>query len=367
MKKEFLFLVLLSCSAFTQASLEGELESLKNLCAKKLMPDDECKIRRSEIWAKYMKTSDENELRWFCNYGGENMPDAIKQFKFKNEKQFSERTSASRAVREIIDASGLSPNFVVRANSVPNAAAMVRGSQRYIEYNPNFIRQLKQAGGTNWAVYSVLAHEVGHHLQGHTLDGQGSRPNIELEADEYSGFILARMGATKEEAFVAMEKFGSDIRSSTHPAKSERLTAISKGYERANEKPSSASRRARDSQMSACDIEGIKEKVESNMTRSNIAKTCPEVTGLYGCSTRKIARLLDGGLSTYKVKRECKDRASSIDDVLDRTKILENSFTNICQTPTFRCQTLNVTPVGASCFCINAYGIRVFGTMIKSH
>ena len=34
----------------------------------------------------------------------------------------------------------------------------------------------------------------------HTLERGGSRPEIELEADEFSGFVLRKMGATLPQA-----------------------------------------------------------------------------------------------------------------------------------------------------------------------
>ena len=78
-----------------------------------------------------------------------------------------------------------------------------------------------------------MAHEVGHHLNGHTLSDVGSRPKRELEADYYSGFILQRLGANLDDARVAMLKLGSDSGSRTHPARHDRLAAIGNGWMKA--------------------------------------------------------------------------------------------------------------------------------------
>ena len=77
-----------------------------------------------------------------------------------------------------------------------------------------------------------LAHEIGHHLNGHTLDDIGSRPKTELEADEFSGFVWERWEPLSE-AQLAMRHIGSERASTTHPAKSDRLYAIKRGWERA--------------------------------------------------------------------------------------------------------------------------------------
>lgn len=90
-----------------------------------------------------------------------------------------------------MDGSGLIGNFEIRVTGVPNAATITEGSQRYILYNQNFIREISTVAESEWAATSILAHEVGHHLNGHTLDGRGSRPTIELEADYFSGYIFA--------------------------------------------------------------------------------------------------------------------------------------------------------------------------------
>jgi len=88
---------------------------------------------------------------------------------------------------------------------------------------------------STWAPISIMAHEVGHHLNGHTLDNRGSRPRIELEADYYSGFILQRLGASFDDARTAMDRLGSPSATTTHPAKHDRLASIASGWTKACE------------------------------------------------------------------------------------------------------------------------------------
>ncbi|MEP6847047.1 MAG: hypothetical protein ABI861_13635, partial [Panacibacter sp.] len=83
------------------------------------------------------------------------------------------------------------------------------------------------------------AHEIGHHLSGHTLLQGGSRPDLELEADRFSGYILYKMGATLDDAQIAIKIFSSDNSSSTHPAKKSRLVAITNGWLAAKEQDKS--------------------------------------------------------------------------------------------------------------------------------
>ncbi|HEV8079577.1 MAG TPA: hypothetical protein VGP43_02620 [Chitinophagaceae bacterium] len=147
---------------------------------------------------------------------------------------FTSVSEAKTMIADIIEVIGLKQNFEVLAAGVDNAAAVVYQSKRYILYNPDFINRLDAAAGNKWASISILAHEIGHHLNGHTLEYIGSRPEKELEADEFSGFVLRRMGATLAEAQGAMKVAANYKRSLTHPGQTERLTAIAGGWNRAN-------------------------------------------------------------------------------------------------------------------------------------
>lgn len=133
-------------------------------------------------------------------------------------------------VQEIMNTVGLKPNFELRAARIDNAAAVVYGGKRYILYNPTFIDNLVRRTGNKWAAVSVLAHEIGHHLDGHTVTSAGSVPQLELEADEFSGFVLHKMGATLGDAQAAMKAIANDVATATHPGRSDRLVAIAKGW-----------------------------------------------------------------------------------------------------------------------------------------
>ncbi|RYY87186.1 MAG: membrane-binding protein [Chitinophagaceae bacterium] len=146
-------------------------------------------------------------------------------------------SQAPRYVQEIMSTMGLKPNFEVRAARIDNAAAVVYGGQRYILYNPTFIDNLVQRTGNKWAAVSVLAHEIGHHLDGHTVASAGSQPQLELEADEFSGYVLRKMGASLSDAQAAMKTIATEKGSATHPGRSARLASIAAGWSRANGSP----------------------------------------------------------------------------------------------------------------------------------
>ena len=154
----------------------------------------------------------------------------------------------NNVLQEITDVVGLKPRFELRATTqVENAAAVNYDGQRFLLYNPNFVAAVNRAGRTDWAGISILAHEMGHHLNGHTLRGGGSQPQDELEADEFSGFVLRKMGASLAQAQAALAAIATEEGSPTHPGRTPRLAAIGTGWQRAEGQVVASAGRARPS------------------------------------------------------------------------------------------------------------------------
>ena len=137
-----------------------------------------------------------------------------------------------QVVEDILQVSGLAPNFeVVVSPEVGNAAALIRQEQRYLAYNKQWMNSLEGDAMSSWRLYAVMAHEIGHHLQGHTIESGGSHPKTELEADNYAGFILAGLGGSLEEALILWQGL-SKSGSRTHPPREQRLQAVTTGWQR---------------------------------------------------------------------------------------------------------------------------------------
>mgnify|MGYP002075807720 CR=1 FL=1 len=142
-------------------------------------------------------------------------------------------SKAEAIIKKIISTVGLKPNFEVEQSDIYDASATVINGKRVIYYNPDFFDNLNQVTGSEWTSVSILAHEIGHHLNGHTLSGGEVSPAIELEADEFSGFVLNKMGASLSESQQAINRMAQSKDSKTHPAKEKRLMAIEKGWRNA--------------------------------------------------------------------------------------------------------------------------------------
>ena len=169
--------------------------------------------------------STQEESHFMCSYYGETFDPEI--------RTTAPDADAKDVIQTILSVVGLRPNFEIRAANVPNAAAVILESKRFILYNRSFISNINIASGNDWAGISIIAHEIGHHLNGHTLQTGGSRPDLELEADEFSGFVMRKLGASLADAQAAMNVAASQKGSHTHPPRDERLASIATGWHNA--------------------------------------------------------------------------------------------------------------------------------------
>jgi hypothetical protein len=143
---------------------------------------------------------------------------------------FSSPDDGKKIVASILDAIGIQGNFRIEAANVSNVEAKIRHHHRYILYNPQFVNGVNAMTKDKWASIFILAHEVGHHVEGHTLARVKDKLDVELQADQFAGFVLRKMGATLEEAQLAMHFIAGTNASKTHPGREARLTAIAKGW-----------------------------------------------------------------------------------------------------------------------------------------
>lgn len=147
-----------------------------------------------------------------------------------NEADIAE---AREQVDRILRVTGLEMNFeMVENRSTPAAAEIING-QRVILFDPGFMAQVADRICQDWGAMSILAHEVGHQLAGHTLRQSTNPWRDELEADEFSGFVLARMGATLAETTSAAARILPEQATPTHPSRKDRVAAIVHGWQNA--------------------------------------------------------------------------------------------------------------------------------------
>lgn len=147
--------------------------------------------------------------------------------------------AALEVVAEILAYAGLPQSFDLYSANIYNAAALMSNGKRVILYDPRLIADIEEITDHDWPAVSILAHEIGHHLAGHTLAESYNR-NFELEADYFSGFILQKMGATLPEAQSVMSLLRDHPNMTDHPPQTERLAAIQEGWQEAQRQESLA-------------------------------------------------------------------------------------------------------------------------------
>ncbi len=119
------------------------------------------------------------------------------------------------------------------AGNVGNACASNFRGFPIITYNSQFMNYL--ASKNQWAPISVLAHEVGHHIN-NDISWYGSFKHSwtrELMADYISGYVMYKMGASLKNAKSAFYIMFSWIGSASHPDTPRRMDALTRGYMRA--------------------------------------------------------------------------------------------------------------------------------------
>lgn len=141
------------------------------------------------------------------------------------------RPEAMAALHWMMNQVGLEANFTLVAGTFSKkviAFAVIADNQRYIVYDKaeNFFAP---DGVIYWPSLAVLAHELGHHLAGHTFVRNRSSHAQELEADRFAGFMLSRLGASLNQALAITAKLNEND-TPTHPARSKRIVAITNGW-----------------------------------------------------------------------------------------------------------------------------------------
>ena len=180
------------------------------------------------------------------DYG--NKVDAMNLCSVLQTNSFSENIDAEKGLDRILSVIGASKRtFIIQpCDNINNAIATSIKGVRYILYDRKFMNSISNQN--NWSNLFILAHEVGHHINGHSLDlvlyaTDAIEPESlvikrqqEIEADEFASFVLAKLGAPIEKINEIIKRVSNEEDDSykTHPSRNKRLSAVLRGYARAN-------------------------------------------------------------------------------------------------------------------------------------
>lgn len=114
--------------------------------------------------------------------------------------------------------------------------AYIDEGERWIAYDVDLMETADSM--EVWVSKGILAHELAHHLHGHTLyhpHNLALQRNEELDADNWAGYILGKLGATKQEAILFLNAVEHPTCEEegfvTHPCKSKRKEEALKGWQ----------------------------------------------------------------------------------------------------------------------------------------
>ncbi|NDC77839.1 MAG: hypothetical protein EBZ67_08210 [Chitinophagia bacterium] len=161
---------------------------------------------------------------------------------------FLSETEVNQLVTEMLGRIGAKNRYVIVAcPQLENCQATLYQGRPYILYNPGFLGRVKrlnfsgsslpQVSGKDWETLTILAHELGHHINNHILNPlpDATQRDRELEADESAGFMIYLMGGSLAEAshvFALVPEEGNY----THPGRQQRMASVKKGWEDASKK-----------------------------------------------------------------------------------------------------------------------------------
>jgi hypothetical protein len=181
-------------------------------------------ILQSNLWSQRLVKVNVNTP--ICAVGGDNEAP-------KNRFADAPSKEAQDIINDICRKIGVSSkSFTLEAANVKNAEALILNEQRYIHYNPLYVRKLRIEGQTDWSMIFVLAHEIGHHINGDLLinsDYEKSQID-ELAADKFAGCALARLGASLDDvkkAALILNETGDN----SHPPRDTRIVMAIRGWE----------------------------------------------------------------------------------------------------------------------------------------
>lgn len=234
------------------------------------------------------------------------------QKEVKLDRNILNNADAETALRNILEKSGLPDNIKIYPSSdVPNARATAECSslnecERIILYNPKFLKRVNKNSENDWAAISIIAHEVGHHLAGHTIEAAAHSgtelKNGELQADEYAGFILANLGSSLNDAISAVKEWADEKETDTHPCADKRIEAIRRGWNKnkgiKTEKPSASGQRSRPTSYTPTSSKENKLNMKSSLNSSKkvLIYNANDING----SAKRMGEFLNGKVSGFR-------------------------------------------------------------------
>ena len=141
--------------------------------------------------------------------------------------------AAQEMVKNIVAQLGMPVAFRLRAAPFGNVAATLCQDsdphERFVLYDPRLLKNVRPGTPNYWTLMLALAHEIGHHVNGHAVE-EKDRSRIEMEADFFAGYVLARSGAEQEVAAASVNRLAALRTALGGLPANERLAEVERGW-----------------------------------------------------------------------------------------------------------------------------------------
>lgn len=139
-----------------------------------------------------------------------------------------------KIVNEILGTLSLEKNFKVYVGNINNAVATTIDDERLIILDNSFLQKMETQSANKYASYFIIAHEIGHHLNGHLSNSSYDKVFwSELEADNFAGSVLFKLGIAanviNDVVTLIAPKYVNPLKD-THPEWQARMKAGINGY-----------------------------------------------------------------------------------------------------------------------------------------
>jgi hypothetical protein len=146
---------------------------------------------------------------------------------------------------------------LVQCNTTGTCVAIEKDGDPYILYDNIFLNKLKNLnyGFTekkiinkksiinDWEALTILSHELGHHQNQHfskLVRSTYSVKDLELQADEFAGGVMFKLGATLSQGEkIYYSDFVPISATLEHPGRTDRINSFEKGYQNESNKNTS--------------------------------------------------------------------------------------------------------------------------------
>lgn len=217
-------------------------------------PDTTRSFEGSRVPQKTLQLSYVNAINIAVTVSPENTEELKTEF-YGTENGW-EKLAEAREIADLLRTNGLVANFTLaRSNEVEIPFSTLVNGKRYVVLGPkegdksSRLKRKAVDDGKYWYLMELvmMLHEMGHHVNGHTLDAAGAeQKKQELEADYFSGFMAYKAdvsvsndgirfigiddGFSLEAAKEALNYIASDAGTTTHPPKAQRLKSFEDGW-----------------------------------------------------------------------------------------------------------------------------------------